>query len=243
MNPIQPDSGAAARWYNRRFKQKQEQSFGRPPEESAERLARLSLPAGSSILDVGCGQGYFLRAAEKAGHRGVGIDIALEGAKIAAKISPDSKIAVADGQRLPFAKQKFDVVTCWGTLEHHPDMQQALGEIARVIQPGGTAVFRVPNRNFWVYILLEKLGRRAGTEQAELVEHLLSLEEWRSLFQQFHFRVIHVRADDWFLRQRFHFSGGMISNFKLALRKLVLLAAPLRWTYVFDFVCLYEKHD
>jgi len=49
-----------------------------------------------------------------------------------------------DARRLPFGDDAFDAVTCIEALEFLPDMRQSLGEMARVLRPGG--VLAVTNR-------------------------------------------------------------------------------------------------
>ena len=53
-------------------------------------------------------------------------------------------MSVANALSLPFADNTFDVVICSEVLEHIPDYQSALGEIERVLAPGGTFVASVP---------------------------------------------------------------------------------------------------
>ncbi len=54
---------------------------------------------------------------------------------------------VGDALRLPFPDATFDRVICAEVLEHVPDDRAAMAEIARVLQPGGTAAVTVPR--FW----------------------------------------------------------------------------------------------
>jgi SAM-dependent methyltransferase len=54
-------------------------------------------------------------------------------------------LAVADGQRLPFADASFDRIICTETLEHVEDVGQTLGELARVLKPGGRLAVSVPH--------------------------------------------------------------------------------------------------
>jgi SAM-dependent methyltransferase len=56
------------------------------------------------------------------------------------------RAAVADVRRLPFRDGSFDAVYSMGTIEHVRDPETALGEIHRVLRPGGRAVVGVPNR-------------------------------------------------------------------------------------------------
>jgi SAM-dependent methyltransferase len=54
--------------------------------------------------------------------------------------------AVADIRELPFAAGSFDAVYSMGTIEHFRDPERAIGEMARALRPGGTAIVGVPNR-------------------------------------------------------------------------------------------------
>ena len=56
------------------------------------------------------------------------------------------RATVADVRRLPFRDGSFDAVYSMGTIEHFRDPETALGEIHRVLRPGGRAVVGVPNR-------------------------------------------------------------------------------------------------
>ena len=53
-------------------------------------------------------------------------------------------LSAADALAMPFANQAFDVVICSEVLEHIPEHQRAMGEIVRVLKPGGTLVVSVP---------------------------------------------------------------------------------------------------
>lgn len=238
MTEQPPDTGTIAAWYNRRYASGQEQAFGRPPQESVQRLHYLPPVKGLRVLDVACGQGYFLRAVQEAGGHPYGVDIAIEACRIAREQSSAAQIGVASGQQLPFPDDYFDALTCWGSLEHHPDMVQALAEFTRVTRPGGQLVLRVPNRRFWVYLLQGALtGHRVGTEQQDILEHLLSLEEWRALFCEAGLTVETVQADNWFLQHPLSSVPGIVGKLKLLARRLALIVASLPYTYVFDFVC------
>ncbi len=237
-SPNEPD---IALWYDQRYLTGHEQSFGRPSEESVHRISKMKLTSSVSILDVACGQGFFLKAAEEAGHHSYGLDIAFEAVKIAKHVSASSPVFVGSGEQLPFPDSFFDCLTCWGALEHHPNMNHALAEFVRVTKPNGIVFLRVPNRRFWVYILGEMFGRQSGTEQQEVMEHLLSLEEWKKLLIENGLTIQEVTADNWFLQQRFQTRDGLIASLKLAFRKIALLVAPLSNTYVFDFLCKVHK--
>lgn len=228
-----------ADWYNDRYTQEGEYAFGRPPSESIDRLRKIALDqqTGLRVLDIGSGQGYFVAAAQHHGHKTTGIDVAHKGMIIAQDIVPEGNFVTADGQYLPFADASFDVVTYWGTLEHHPNMLIALTECHRVLKTGGMAVMRVPNRDFWLYRIAEILGLSIGTEQQDIIEHLLSYHDWVTLFKKHNFQVDEVQVDDWFVRQNWSETPGFLPKIKMFLRKFSISVAPLRYTYSFDFIC------
>jgi SAM-dependent methyltransferase len=55
--------------------------------------------------------------------------------------------AVGDVRDLPFADASFDAVYSMGTIEHFEETERAVGEMARVLKPGGRAIVGVPNRH------------------------------------------------------------------------------------------------
>lgn len=241
MQVSPPDSNAVKDWYNRRYANGQEQAFGRPLEEYYDRYQKIPLQPQQNILDVACGQGFFLKVAHENGHRTWGVDISTTAINITRSITPESHTVAASGQALPFAANSFDLVTCWGSLEHHPDMEAALAEFIRVARSQSLMLLRVPNRDFWLYQIMNKLGLEAGTEQQDIIEHLLSLEEWKTLFLQAGLSIERITPDDWFLKQPFNMQPGLQTNFKLLLRKIALKFAPLDKTYTFDFLCRVNK--
>ncbi len=55
--------------------------------------------------------------------------------------------AVADIRELPFRDASFDAIYSMGTIEHFRESERALGEMVRVLRPGGCAIIGVPNRH------------------------------------------------------------------------------------------------
>lgn len=104
---------------------------------AAYALAAELLPQGR-VLDLGCGIGHSYRLL--APREAVGVDLdaaALEG--------QERETRVADMRSLPFADGSFASVLSVHSVEHVPDAGAVLAEAARVLEPGGTAVFVTPN--------------------------------------------------------------------------------------------------
>ena len=120
--------------------------FGPPSEQpspEALRLVLAYLPAGSSIVDVGCGAGAYGPGLVAAGHKWLGLEVndyCLE--VLARRGLPFRKLEGAT-LRFPCADREFDHAICVEVLEHIDAPDCFLKEIARVIR--GRALFSVPN--------------------------------------------------------------------------------------------------
>jgi ubiquinone/menaquinone biosynthesis C-methylase UbiE len=103
-----------------------------------------TLPSGSRILDVGCGNGVPITAAlVNAGHRVVGLDSSA-GMLAHFRTNLAATPAVrADVRRCPFASGSFDAAVSWGMLFHLPrtDQETALENVSRVLKPSAPFLF------------------------------------------------------------------------------------------------------
>ena len=84
-----------------------------------------------TVLDVGCGTGWMLKALEPRCARAVGLDSSLEGLR---NVCRAGDAIAGSGARLPFRSDAFDLVLCAEVLEHYPDqvLDEAAAELARV---------------------------------------------------------------------------------------------------------------
>jgi len=102
----------------------------------------------TSLLDVGCGRGFFLRRLQEhfEGIRLTGCDFSERKQDVgrAAYVS-------CDAEALPFADRSFDVVTCFHTLEHTRRLDVAIAELRRVCRKQLIVV--VPRQKYFFYTL------------------------------------------------------------------------------------------
>jgi len=78
----------------------------------------------------------------------LGVDLSYATAREAASVAAGHRPGFAKGdvRQLPFADGSVDYVYSMGTVEHFPETEHAIGEIFRILKPGGRAVLGVPNR-------------------------------------------------------------------------------------------------
>ena len=98
---------------------------------------------GVRLLDCGCGTGANLEWLSRYG-RTAGIDYTFSGLTAGRRLGRRG-LAQADAARLPFPAATFDVVASFDMLQVLPDRLEcdALGEMARVLKPGGALVLNV----------------------------------------------------------------------------------------------------
>jgi ubiquinone/menaquinone biosynthesis C-methylase UbiE len=116
----------------------------------AERLvARAGAAPGAAALDVGCGTGAVARRLARAdrGGRVTGLDRSPAMLAVARAAAAREGVAIdwreGAAERLPFADADFDLVTCQFALMFFADRAAALGEMRRVLRPGGRLALSV----------------------------------------------------------------------------------------------------
>jgi ubiquinone/menaquinone biosynthesis C-methylase UbiE len=102
-----------------------------------ERAGRET-PPGVRLLDAGSGEGQFRHYFDHT--RYVGVDLAV-GDATWDYTGLDTQ---ADLKQLPFSENSFDAAVCIQTLEHVNEPKQVIGEISRVLRPGGRFYLAAP---------------------------------------------------------------------------------------------------
>ena len=130
---------AAQRW------KRQSAAMGRQMTEAI--VAEAKVEPGMQVLDVACGTGepaISMALLMKGTGRVLGTDISTEPLKIAEQRARErslgnARFQQADVHSLPFANASFDRVTCRLGIMFFSDLPRALGEMHRVLKPGGRA--------------------------------------------------------------------------------------------------------
>ncbi|MDA3799797.1 MAG: class I SAM-dependent methyltransferase [Kiritimatiellae bacterium] len=109
--------------------------------------------SGKSVLDIGCGFGWFdLFALRHSPSRVVGIEPQALDLDAARQSVNDPRIVYQEGSalNLPFDSDSFDTVVCWDVIEHLPKMSEStfFKEVYRVLRPSGELYISTPYRSF-----------------------------------------------------------------------------------------------
>ena len=104
------------------------------------------LGPGMSVLELGCGTGYFTRELARSGADIVAIDVSPELLEIAKAncSTPNVRHEIQNAYELSYPDRVFDSIVGSSVL-HHLEIEEALREIYRVLKPGGTISFTEPN--------------------------------------------------------------------------------------------------
>ncbi|PKO01461.1 MAG: hypothetical protein CVU43_12870 [Chloroflexi bacterium HGW-Chloroflexi-5] len=119
----------------------------------------IELP--SPTLDLGCGDGHFAslvfdRKLE------VGLDPWSEPLREAAKRGSYEKLVNTPGDQIPYPDGYFASAVSNSVLEHIPDLDPVLADLARVMKPGAPFIFCVPNHNFLGALSVSNFFDRIG---------------------------------------------------------------------------------
>jgi len=101
---------------------------------------------GRRLLEVGCGAGFFLKAAERAGWTAEGIELSEEAWRFGTE-RLHVRIQRERADVAPVQAASFDVAAMFDVIEHLFDPRAVLAAAARALVPGGTLVITTPNIN------------------------------------------------------------------------------------------------
>jgi len=102
----------------------------------------------SSVLDIGCAYGPFLKAASEKGWKAFGTDICDDAVESVRKElgfeACVSAFPEIDTEK-EFGKKEFDAVTMWYVIEHFQDLKSVLQKVSSLVKKGGVFAFSTPS--------------------------------------------------------------------------------------------------
>ena len=160
---------------------------------------------GKRVLEIGCGRGGFACwLAARDAHAPAEV-VAADFAETAVRKGEEFaarrgivgiKWEVADIQEMRHACASFDTVVSCETVEHVPDPRRALGELARVLKPGGRLLLTTPNYlgMMGLYRGYMRLTGRMYTEEGQPINNFLLLPRTLAWVKRTGLRVCVVDA-------------------------------------------------
>ena len=146
------------KYWNSRRGRPYEDDFLRPLRRGEKILGYLrSLPLERpTILDMGCGMGWFANLLAELGPT-TGIDLCDDAIAQAKSKFPEVTFMAGNVYEMELPEQHFDVVVSQEVIAHVPDQTGYLERAARVLKPGGYLIVTTPNRfvhfrNYWAPI-------------------------------------------------------------------------------------------
>jgi len=170
---------------------------------AADLIDLAELRPGERVLDVACGTGVVARhASEAVGPAGkvVGVDLNPSMLEVARSVTPSGvEWQQASAESMPFPDRAFDLVLCQQGVQFFPNRPAALGEMHRVLAPGGRLALLVNGRIERcppMLVLDEVLRTHMGPAAAAFLDAVFSqgtAEELRDLITGTGFREVTIR--------------------------------------------------
>ncbi|QMW02325.1 glycosyltransferase [Spirosoma foliorum] len=144
-----------------------------------------TIPANSSILELGCGTGYLLNQLQPS--RGVGIDSSSALIDYGRKKYPNLTLKVADANHLNLAGETFDIVLISDTIGHFDDVQQVFKQLHGVCHPD-TRILITYRNQLWTPIL--NIAQAIGLKMPEQRQNWLDRGDIENLLDVTGFDVV-----------------------------------------------------
>jgi SAM-dependent methyltransferase len=137
------------------------------------------LPRDAHVLELGAGGGFLGAELHRLGFTRLTLsDFTATALAALRERTPGALLVGADGARLPFRDAAFDVVISNDVIEHIPEVETHIAEVARVLAPGGRYFIKTPNR-----LMAEAYYRLRGLHDAYFWHpSMFSPEELRDTF-------------------------------------------------------------
>jgi 2-polyprenyl-3-methyl-5-hydroxy-6-metoxy-1,4-benzoquinol methylase len=121
--------------------------------------ALAEFPAGSKVLDVGCGNGHLSGLLSDRGFQSYGVDPSETGIAVARRENPAVSFTCLDLSKDTYNLRDFDAITCIEVIEHVYAPRLLLASIFRVLKPGGMLVLSTPYHGYAKNLAVMLSGR------------------------------------------------------------------------------------
>jgi ubiquinone/menaquinone biosynthesis C-methylase UbiE len=152
-----------------------------------ELLANAIDLRGKVVVDIGCGDGAFVRALAEAGADALGIEVSEDAVARLREKDPAHRYELGGAERLPLEDQSVDVATLMRSLHHVPDPSSAFGELERVVREYVWIAEPLPEGDFFELLrpvddetevratAQRAIAEQEGFERVETIEYEVTL--------------------------------------------------------------------
>lgn len=173
---------------------------------------------GRVVLEVGSGAGQCSRWVRAQGGHGIGLDLSHRQLQHSRRLDEATGLAVPSvrgtATALPFRDRSFDAVfSSFGALQFVADLDEAVGEVARVLRPGGRFAFSITHPTRWMFpddpgpeglVASQSYWDRTpyvevdeATGAVSYVEHHRTLGDWVAVLAGRGFRITDLLEPEW----------------------------------------------
>jgi ubiquinone/menaquinone biosynthesis C-methylase UbiE len=188
-------------------------------ERAFDYIVRTLKPsANATFLDAGCGPCAHSVRLAKRGFKVHAVDFSPSALLLAREYIESSgledsiSLQRASLLELPFPSASFEYVLSWGVLMHIPEVDRAVGELARVVKPGGVVVISESNKSSLEAVTMRNLRHVLGKEKATVKERPEGVEYWKD---KDHDALVTRQANISWLIDRFR-AGGLVLDKRVA---------------------------
>jgi SAM-dependent methyltransferase len=190
------------------------------------------------LLDVSCGRGMLLKAAEVYyGCQTYGLDISDRAIHEAKKNTSSLSLLIANGEFLPYKNGTFDYVTCIGSVEHFISPQKGLEEMIRVCKDGGGMCLVLPNYYYLLNIINVFFHGDHLIGHHQINEKLDTLKGWYRFLRRNGLTGLNVYQDKGGSQPPLFESKSLVRIMRRLIKRILVSITPLSLTYQFVFIC------
>jgi len=190
-------------------------------------MIRKAPPLDAPSLDLGCGDGRFLR--HLFGRCTVGLDLIEKEARRARRSGTYRIVVRGDAHSLPFPSESFSSVISNCVVEHIPDADRLVAEVSRILRPGGNFTFTTWTPGFSAHLVSRRPGYVRRKNRILNHHSLIPADDWSALLRRHGMELAGRRnyLEPGTLRRLDRYENiSLLGAWKLRLIHLYMLAAP-----------------
>ncbi len=197
------------------------------------------LKAKGRLLEVGCGEGYFLKRIQLYFNT-FGTDICLDGINRAKVEADNTSFVVSDAINLPYKSDMFDIVVAFDLVEHLQCPKKFIKEAFRILKTWGVLIIKTPNPNSFGAKIKGDLwcGKCDKTHISVQALHV-----WKKLLKDEGFNIIEDGTDTLWDSPYFKI---IPANFQklifIGIHKILILYRGFyHWRWGENYICVAQK--